>query len=109
MPKGRASKLVPKYVRPYKVTKAMPLLSNYKLELPAELVRRRIHPRFHVSLLRPYQLNDNTIFLNRKKAKLYDFSAPDDAEWAVDKMVGHRWKGNKIEFLMKWNLGDSTW
>jgi len=43
MPKGRASKLVPKYVGPYKITKAIPLTSNYELELPMELVKRRIH------------------------------------------------------------------
>jgi len=40
MPKGRASKLVPKYVGPYKITKAIPLTSNYKLELPMELVKQ---------------------------------------------------------------------
>jgi hypothetical protein len=109
MPKGRASKLVPRYVGPYKVTKAIPSSSNYELELPAELVRRRIHPRFHVSLLRPHQPNDDALFPNRKKAELYDFGAPDDAEWTVDELVGHRWKGRKVEFLVKWNLGDSTW
>jgi hypothetical protein len=80
MPKGRASKLVPRYVRPYKVTKAIPSLSNYELELLAELVRRRIHPRFHVSLLRPHQPNDDALFPNRKRAELYDFGAPDDAK-----------------------------
>jgi hypothetical protein len=88
MPKGRASKLVPRYVRPYKVTKAIPSSSNYRLELPAELVRR-IHPRFHVSLLRPHQPNNDALFLNRKRAESYDFGAPDDAKWTVDKLVGH--------------------
>ena len=39
MPKGRASKLVPKYMGPYKITKAIPSTSNYKLELPLELVK----------------------------------------------------------------------
>jgi len=24
-------------------------------------------------------------------------------------IVSHRWKGRNIEFLVKWNLGDSTW
>ena len=80
MPKGRAGKLVLKYVGPYRVTKAMPLTSNYELELPTELVKRRIHPRFHESLLRPCQANDNVLFPNRKKAEPYDFGAPDDAE-----------------------------
>ena len=32
-----------------------------------------------------------------------------DAKWYVDKIVGHRWKSRNIEFLVKWNLGDSTW
>jgi hypothetical protein len=109
MPKGRASKLVLRYVGPYKVTKAIPSSSNYELELPAELVRRRIHPRFHVSLLRPHQPNNDALFPNRKKAEPYDFGAPDDTEWTVDKLVGHQWKGRKVEFLVKWNLGDSTW
>ena len=40
MPKGRASKLVPKYVGPYKIMKAIPLTSNYELELPIELVKQ---------------------------------------------------------------------
>jgi len=39
MPKGRANKLVPKYVGPYKVMKAIPSTSNYELELLMELIR----------------------------------------------------------------------
>jgi hypothetical protein len=33
LPKGRASKLLPKFVGPYKITKAIPGSSNYELEL----------------------------------------------------------------------------
>jgi hypothetical protein len=40
LPKGRASKLMPKYVGPYKVLQAYPETSNYTLELPSELVRQ---------------------------------------------------------------------
>jgi len=39
LPKGRASKLMPKYVGPYTVLQAYPETSNYMLELPSELVR----------------------------------------------------------------------
>jgi len=39
----------------------------------------------------------------------YNFGAPDETEWYVNKIVGHHWKGRNIEFLVKWNLGDSTW
>jgi hypothetical protein len=108
MPKGRASKLVPKYIGPYRVMRAIPLTSNYKLELPMELIYRRIHPRFHISLLRPHQPNDNNLFLNRKRTEPYDFGTPDNAEWYVDEIVEHRWKERNIEFLVKWNIGNST-
>ena len=109
MPKGRASKLVPKFVGPYKVTKAIPSSSNYVLELPPELAKRRICPKFHVSLLRLHHANDDALFPNRKKEEPYDFGAPEGAEWYVDEIIGHRWIGRNIEFLVKWNLGDSTW
>jgi len=109
MPKGRASKLVLKYVGPYKIMKAIPSTSNYELELPMELIKRRIHNRFHMSLLRPHNSNNDVLFPSRRKAQLYDFSPPDESEWYVDKIVGHHWKGRNIEFLVKWNLGDSTW
>jgi len=80
MPKGRAIKLVLKYVGPYKIMKAIPLTSNYELELPMELLKRRIHNRFHVSLLRPHNPNDDALFPSRRKVQLYDFGAPDETE-----------------------------
>ncbi|KAG6880817.1 hypothetical protein C0993_004219 [Termitomyces sp. T159_Od127] len=51
LPKGRASKLCPKWVGPYKVLEAEPSTSNYVLELPTALQARQIIPKFHVSLL----------------------------------------------------------
>jgi len=109
MPKGRESKLVPKYVGPYKIMKAIPSTSNYELELLLELIKQQIHNRFHMSLLRPHSPNNDALFQNRTKVQLYDFGAPDEMEWYVDEIVSHHWKGRNIEFLVKWNLGDSTW
>jgi len=109
MPKGRANKLVPKYVGLYKVTKAIPSMSNYKLELLIKLIKQWIHKRFHMSLLRPHSPNNNALFPNRRKAQPYDFGLPDKVEWYVNKIISHHWTGRKIEFLVKWNLGDSTW
>jgi len=62
-----------------------------------------------MSLLRPHNPNDNTLFPSRRKVQPYNFSALDETEWYVDKIVGHCWKERNIEFLVKWNLGDSTW
>lgn len=109
LPKGRASKLLPKFVGPYRVVKAIPETSNYVLELPDELVKRRIVPRFHVSLLRPHFENDDAMFPNRTSIDAYDFGAPNEAEWLVDEIIGHRWKGKTLEFQVRWNQGDTTW
>src|ERR1700742_4885253 len=65
LPKGRASKLCPKYVGPYKILKTFHDSSTYELELPPELMKRGIHPKFHVSLLRPHVANDVELFPNR--------------------------------------------
>ena len=62
LPKHRAQKLAPKYIGPFRVTKAFPDSSNYGLELSEELVARRIRPRFHVLLLRPFEPNNDTLF-----------------------------------------------
>ncbi|GBE77187.1 Transposon Ty3-G Gag-Pol polyprotein [Sparassis crispa] len=52
LPKGRARKLMPKFIEPYEITDVHVATSNYTLELPQELKDRRILPTFHVSLLR---------------------------------------------------------
>lgn len=109
LPKNRARKLAPKYVGPYRVTRAHPETSSYTLELPDDLVRRRVHPTFHSALLRPHEANDDALFPGREARKFYDFGAPDDGEWMVDEIVGHRWKGRAVEFLVHWTLGDHTW
>ena len=47
-------KLSPKYIGPYKIIAEISKTA-YKLELPANL---KIHPVFHVSLLKPYKESD---------------------------------------------------
>jgi hypothetical protein len=110
LPKGRASKLCPKYVGPYKILHAKHETSNYTLELPTALQAHRLHPMFHVSLLRPYHASDDAMFPNRVHPEPYDFGAADDQEWFVEEIVGHQWvDGNKLELEVRWSLGDTTW
>jgi hypothetical protein len=84
-------------------------MSNYELDLPKELKRRRLHQRFHVSLLRPHHPNDDTLFPNRRYPDAYDFGAPDDTEWYVEEITAHKWCGRSVQFEVKWSLGDTTW
>lgn len=110
MPKGRARKLCPKFVGPYRVKEAFPESSNYTLELPTALQKCQLHSRFHVSLLRPYHTNNDMLFPNRAHPEPYDFGTPDDAEWFVEEIIGHRWTTKKaVELQVRWSLGDTTW
>ena len=109
LPKGRASKLLPKFIGPYPIVKANPGVSTYLLKLPPELENRRIHPNFHVSKLRPHIPNDDERFPHREVITYYDFGTDPDTEWLVDSIIGHSWTRNKLEFHVKWNLGDTTW
>ena len=109
MPKGQVRKLVPRYIGPMKVLKSDGANDTYPLELPEELHKRCIHLTFHIRLLCQYKRNDNVLFPKRDMHVFYDVRQSDEDEWFVDEIITHRWAGNKIEFLIKWNLGDSTW
>jgi hypothetical protein len=109
LPKGRASKLLPRYVGPYTILEADPSVSRYKLDLPAALTARKIHPVFHVSLLRPYYPNDPELFPRRDSQHEFDFGLPDDREWLVEEVTSHVWEGrgkNTIKFMIKWVASD---
>ena len=68
-----------------------------------------INPVFHVSLLRPYNTSNDALFPNRIHPEPYDFGVPEDHEWFVDELLGHRWNGGDLEFKVHWSLGDTTW
>jgi hypothetical protein len=80
LPKGRANKLLPKFIGPYPIEAAWPETSTYTLTLPPELVNRRIHPKFHISRLRPHIKNDDTQFQNREINIYYDFGGDPNTE-----------------------------
>ena len=109
LPKGRARKLIPKFIGPYPIMEAHPEVSTYKLKLPQELVNRRIHPVFHVSRLKPHVPNDDDRFPHREVQVYYDFGDDPETEWVVDEIIDHRWRRNQLELRVRWNLGDLTW
>ena len=110
LPKGRAHKLCPKFIGPFKIARTQPETSNYTLELPAALQMRGIIPTFHVSLIQPYHASNDALFPNRLYLDPYDFGAPKDQEWFVDNIIAHRWNRPKeLEYQVRWSLGDTTW
>ena len=77
--------------------------------MPPELKAQRIHPSFHVSRLRTFNMNDNKLFPRCEVCAYYDFSEAEDNKWLVDEMIAHQWKGTKVSLLVQWNLRDTTW
>jgi hypothetical protein len=110
LPKGRAKKLLPKYVGPYEILDAFEDSSNYMLKLPLELFNRGIHPKFHVSRLAPHEPNDSLIFPGRAAQVFYDFGEDPEREYQVQEILDHAWDtGDSLWFRIKWGLGDLTW
>lgn len=106
-PKGRARKLIPKYIGPFSIVHAEAKTSTDTLKLPKEL--SRTHNKFHADMLREYKPNDDSRFPNCESIKSYDLFADDDGkEWFVDSLAGHEWVGNNLYFFVRWRPGDMT-
>jgi len=107
LPKGRAKKLLPKFIGPYKVVEVHTPASTVTLELPPELTTWWVHPMFHMSLIRAHVPNDDRRLPRRDTKLYYDFRATDEPEWFVNEILAHRWVGQEnLEFQVCWTLGD---
>lgn len=80
LPPGFTKKLAPKWLGPMPVVRAVGKVS-YEVALPATL--RRLHPVFHVSLLKPWV---GAVPPQRPPV----FTAPDDEEFEVERIQAHR-------------------
>jgi len=108
MPKGRARKLVPKYLGPFPITKVIKEGATYQLDLSEELVKRGVNRAFHALLLRPHVPNDDRRFPGRMPIQIPGFGEKPE-EWIVDRIVTHHGKGTGSDFLILWKAGDRTW
>ncbi|KAJ9524861.1 hypothetical protein QJQ45_003019 [Haematococcus lacustris] len=99
---GKARKFLPRYVGPFKVTGKLGEAA-YRLELPPTM--SRLHPVFHVSLLKKYTGSQG-------------FHPPPVMEWLEDaphyevhSLLNHRQVRFKkrMEYLVKWTGYDDTY
>ena len=86
-PKGRANKLMPTFLGPYKVLKVMNDSLNVTIELPPELKDRRISPTFHTNLVWLYVKNNDILFPKREAILYYDFGNNIEQKWFIDKNI----------------------
>ena len=89
LPKGRARKLVPKYIGPYEVVKAHNEASTVMLELPSALVAWQISLTFHMGLIWRFIANNDNLFPKQDVKYFYDFGQDDKQEWLVDDITSH--------------------
>ncbi|KXN87104.1 hypothetical protein AN958_09271 [Leucoagaricus sp. SymC.cos] len=75
-------------------------------------MKYKIHPTFHVSLLRPYNTLNDALFPDQTKPELYNFGINNEHEWFVDELIGYRFNGHNnknLEFKVHWSTGNMTW
>lgn len=106
MKSGGVRKLWPKYVGPFQVKSQIGKVA-YELELP---VNMKIHPVFHVSLLKSYKSDGRT------QPPPPPEVIGEDLEYEVESILLHRdtkrGRGSKREFLVKWagyGVEHNTW
>ena len=99
--KGRACKLLLRYLGPYKVLLANHLSLTYKIELLPDLKVRWIHETFHQKVLKTHIENDSKQFP-------YDIGNDPSQEWVVHSIEDHKWSPG-LMFKVCWELGNATW
>ena len=98
-------KLSPKFIGPYIIIEKIPSVT-YKLNLPLSL---KIHPVFHISLLKSYNVTDEfERILSSSAIITSDYEEEYEVESILDKRIIHK----KPQYLVKWTgypLYNTTW
>lgn len=94
----QSKKLLPKFIGPYKVIKIVSPVS-FQLDLPEDL---KIHPIFHVSLLKKYQ--DPSSFSSDREvpSRPAPIEVEGEQEFEVEAILNERRVRGKVEYLVKW-------
>jgi hypothetical protein len=102
-----AQKLTPRFIGPYNVIGIVSPVA-YRLELPNTL---KIHPVFHVSLLKPYKETPDE-FTRPTPPPPVIISDTEQEEFEVESVLDKRTIRKKTQYLVKWlgyPLHDATW
>jgi len=101
------AKVKPRFVGPFRITQKISDVV-YKLELPNNYT---IHDVFHVSLLKPATTDDassdsdsddNDSHSSNTEHAHVELEDSDQQLYEVEKILGHRTRRNKHEYLIKW-------
>jgi hypothetical protein len=110
---NKSPKLLPRYIGPYTIKRVISSVA-YELDLPSNM---KIHPTFHVSKLKPYHDNNDSMFPNRDQIIRPPPDVVDDhEEYEVEKILNKRerkyGRGKRIEYLVLWKgypIYEASW
>ncbi|MCO5576289.1 hypothetical protein L7F22_030098 [Adiantum nelumboides] len=104
---GKDRRLSPRFAGPFKILKRIGSLA-YKLELPSHV---KVHPVFHVSLLKKYVPNVHHVLQDNSKLK-DDGTLSVEPDLVLDRRVKHLRNRDIVELLVKWqnySVEDASW
>jgi hypothetical protein len=110
LPDGITRKLSSRYTGPFKILHVSSPVT-YKLDIPAEWVKKRVHPVFHVSLLKRYVPGMD---IEGSGSHIVDIEpSEEEPEYEVERIIGKRLgKDKQVEYLILWKgypESEATW
>jgi RNase H-like domain found in reverse transcriptase/Reverse transcriptase (RNA-dependent DNA polymerase)/Integrase zinc binding domain/Chromo (CHRromatin Organisation MOdifier) domain/Retroviral aspartyl protease len=110
LPDGITRKLSSRYTGPFQILEVTSPV-NYKLAIPEEWAKKRMHPVFHVSLLKRYVPGTDS---ESSDSHIVDIqSSEEEPEYEVERIIGKRLgKDKQVQYLILWKgypESEATW
>ena len=105
----RVAKFMPQFDGPYMITDVHEAASTVTIDIPSA---PNVFPTFHVSLIKPFQQNDDCKFLSHTLKNPGPVNVNGHEEFFVDQILDHKKVGRGFRYLVCWRgeaPGEDCW